>query len=169
LAIFDRSWYGRVLVERVEGFAKKSEWKRAYDEINEFESMLVQDGIALVKIFLHITPKEQRRRFAERLSDPHKRWKLTEEDIRNHQRWRDYMDAVHDMFDRTSTKVAPWTAIHANSKWIARVQALDTVVDALTGPVDIRPPPLNPKVRRFAQKILRRELKGESARKRRRS
>lgn len=167
IAIFDRSWYGRVLVERVEGFAKKAEWTRAYEEINEFERLLIDDGIALSKIFLHITPEEQLRRFAERLANPNKRWKLTVEDVRNHQRWRAYMDAMHDMFDETSTKVAPWTAIHADKKWIARVKAIETIVETLGDGVDLRPPPIDPKVRRFAEEVLRQELKTERKKTRR--
>jgi AMP-polyphosphate phosphotransferase len=159
VAIFDRSWYGRVLVERVEGLAKKSEWKRAYEEINEFERMLVDDGVRVVKVFLHITPDEQLRRFAERLNNPHKRWKLTEADIESHLHWKDYADAVEDMFDETSTKAVPWTAIFADKKWIARVKVLEAVTDALADGVDLKPPPMDPKVKKFATGYLRRELK----------
>ena len=158
LAIFDRSWYGRVLVERVEGLIRKSAWKRAYGEIKEFERMLVDDGVRLVKIFLHITPEEQLRRFAERLTNPYKRWKLTDDDIRAHLRWRDYAEAAEDMFDRTSTKFAPWTAIFAEKKWIARVTMLEAVLDALAEGVDLTPPPIDPKVRKFAMRHLRREM-----------
>lgn len=165
LVIFDRSWYGRVLVERVEGLAKGPEWERAYDEINAFERMLVDDGVGLVKVFMHITPDEQLRRFAERLANPYKRWKLTESDVRSHQRWNDYAAAAHDMFDRTSTKAAPWTAIHANTKWIARVQAIEAIADALGEGVDLRPPPIDPKVRRFAEETLRQQLKAVNNRK----
>ncbi len=159
IAIFDRSWYGRVLVERVEDLTPKKAWKRAYDEINEFERMLVDDGVRLVKIFLHITPEEQLRRFAERLGNPHKRWKLTDDDIRAHARWKDYADAVEDMFDETSTKRAPWTPVFGDRKWIARVKVLEAVTDALGDGVDLRPPPVDPKIKAFAAEYLRRELK----------
>jgi polyphosphate kinase 2 (PPK2 family) len=169
LAIFDRSWYGRVLVERVESLIKKPVWQRAYDEINEFERMLVDDGVRLVKIFLHITPDEQLRRFAERLSNPYKRWKLTEADISSHQHWDDYAEAVEDMFDRTSTKAAPWTAIHGNKKWVARVEALRTITDVLADGVDITPPPIEPKLKKFAMEFLRTELKKAEKKEKRRN
>ncbi len=159
IAIFDRSWYGRVLVERVEGLAKKEEWKRGYREIKEFERMLVDDGVRLVKIFLHITPHEQLQRFAERLSNPYKRWKLTDDDIRNHRRWDDYVEAVEDMFKHTSTKFAPWTAIYAVRKWAARIEVLKTVTDALAHGVDLTPPPIDPTIRKFAMRSLGREMK----------
>jgi polyphosphate kinase 2 (PPK2 family) len=143
LAVFDRSWYGRVLVERVEGFAKKVAWKRAYDEINEFEQMLIDDGVRMVKVFLHITPEEQKKRFAERLNNPFKRWKLTPDDIRNHSHWKDYVEAAEDMFDRTSSKIAPWTAIPANHKWHARIAALKTITGVLGDGLDLTPPPVD--------------------------
>lgn len=160
LAVFDRSWYGRVLVERVEKLTPKPAWKRAYEEINEFERMLVDDGARIVKVFLHISPEEQLRRFAERLSNPYKRWKLTEADIRSHQRWDDYVDAIHDMFDRTSTKAAPWTAIWAEKKWVARVEVLKTVTRALAAGIDVEPPPIDPEVEKLGgMECLRREMK----------
>lgn len=168
IAIFDRSWYGRVLVERVERLAAKDEWKRAYDEINDFERMLIDDGVGFVKIFMHITAEEQLRRFAERLRNPHKRWKLTPADVRNHQSREDYVDAAHDMFDKTSTKTAPWTAIHADTKWIARVKALEVITEALSKGLDLRPLPVDPKVRRFADEILRRDVAPRKKTKKRR-
>src|SRR6516225_2457531 len=116
IVAFDRSWYGRVLVERVEGLASNQEWRRAYREINEFERMLIDSGIRLVKLFLHITPDEQIRRFRGRLADPLKRWKLSYEDFRNRARWSDYEAAIEDMMEKTATKGAPWHLIPANNK-----------------------------------------------------
>jgi len=153
-AIFDRSWYGRVLVERVEKLATKEQWKRAYGEIVEFERLLTDDGVRIVKLFLHITPEEQLERFRERLNNPYKRWKLTEEDLRNRARWNDYVTATEAMFDRTSTPKAPWHAIPANSKWFARLQVLETVTKALKTGVDISPPPFNGNVAKIAAEML---------------
>lgn len=131
IAVFDRTWYGRVLVERVEGFAGKREWRRAYDEINDFERALVDDGVPVVKIFLHITKAEQLRRFRERLRNPWKRWKVGPEDWRNRRRWKQYHRAINDMLKRTDTKAAPWTVIPGNAKWYARTEVLGTVANAL--------------------------------------
>ena len=113
---FDRSWYGRVLVERVEGFATEAEWRRAYAEINDFEERLVRHGIVLLKFWLHITKDEQLRRFKAREEIPYKRWKLTDEDWRNREKWDLYEQAVNDMIERTSTAHAPWTLIEGNDK-----------------------------------------------------
>jgi PPK2 family polyphosphate:nucleotide phosphotransferase len=132
LAIFDRSWYGRVLVERVEGFCTKDEWKRAYRELNEFERVLQDDGTILVKMWLHITKEEQMKRFKKRQADPMKRWKMNEEDWRNRNRWNDYVKAAEEMFVRTSPRSAPWHVIPANYKWFARVRVLETVCERLT-------------------------------------
>jgi polyphosphate:AMP phosphotransferase len=131
VTIFDRSWYGRVLVERVEGFAGESEWKRAYAEINHFEERLVQHGIVLVKYWLHITNEEQYRRFKERESTSYKQWKLTDEDWRNREKWDAYEQAVNDIAERTSTRIAPWTLVEANDKLFARVKVLRTLADRL--------------------------------------
>jgi polyphosphate kinase 2 (PPK2 family) len=131
IAVFDRTWYGRVLVERIEGFAAKSEWKRAYGEINEFEKMLTDDGVPIVKIFLHITKDEQLRRFKEREHNPYKKWKIGPEDWRNRKRWSDYEVAIDDMFRKTSTQRAPWNALAANAKWYTRTEVLRTVVKTL--------------------------------------
>ena len=131
IAIFDRSWYGRVLVERIEGFAEKSQWQRAYDEINAFEKMLADDGCPIVKVFLHITKKEQLLRFEERKKNPYKDWKLTHDDWRNRKRWKEYERAINDMFERTDTGGAPWFLIPANWKWHARIEVLKRVVDVL--------------------------------------
>jgi AMP-polyphosphate phosphotransferase len=131
VTIFDRSWYGRVLVERVEGFASEKEWMRAYAEINQFENRLVTHGIVLVKYWLHVTRDEQLRRFTERQSTPYKRWKLTDEDWRNRERWDAYEHAVNDMIERTSTREAPWTLVEANDKNLARIKVLKTMCDRL--------------------------------------
>lgn len=154
-AIFDRSWYGRVLVERVEGFARPHEWRRAYDEINEFERLLSDDGVRIVKLFLHVSEAEQLERFKERLGNPYKRWKLTAEDLRNRDRRADYEQAIDEMFSHTSTGVAPWVAIPADAKWYARVAVLRHVVEVLSQGVDITPPPLDPAVKAAAEKLLR--------------
>jgi len=130
-AIFDRSWYGRVLVERVDKLATKGEWKRAYGEIAEFEKMLIDDGVALVKLFLHISKKEQLRRFHERRKNPYKRWKITAEDWRNRRKWSEYEKAIDDMFRETSTRKAPWTPISGERKWYARTAVCRAVADAL--------------------------------------
>jgi polyphosphate kinase 2 (PPK2 family) len=131
LAIFDRSWYGRVLVERVEGFARPDEWQRAYAEINEFERQLVDFGTIMCKFWLHISPEEQLRRFEARQSVPYKAWKLTDEDWRNRDKWGEYEHAVDDMLLRTSTPTAPWTVVEAEDKRYARIKVLETVVQRL--------------------------------------
>jgi len=125
LSIFDRSWYGRVLVERVEGFASAAEWFRAYSEINDFEEQLVEHGYVLVKYWLHITPDEQLRRFKERERLAFKQWKLTEEDWRNRKQSSEYARAVNEMVARTSTRTAPWTLVEANDKHYARIKVID--------------------------------------------
>lgn len=129
--IFDRSWYGRLLVERVEGFATEAEWKRASREINEFERMLCDDGAILVKIWLHISKEEQLLRFRAREADPYKHWKINEEDWRNRKKWTEHNEAAEEMFEKTSTDWAPWTVVPANFKWFARVRVVKAVVDAL--------------------------------------
>jgi polyphosphate:AMP phosphotransferase len=131
IAIFDRSWYGRVLVERVEGLSTEAEWRRAFTEINEFEHQLVESGTAVVKFWLHIDQEEQLRRFQERQANPHKKWKITDEDWRNRGKFKQYSAAVVEMLERTSTTYAPWTILEANCKLYARVKALRTVADAL--------------------------------------
>ena len=131
IAIFDRSWYGRVMVERVEGFSTGVEWSRAYEEINQFERQLADFGTVLVKFWLHIDRDEQLRRFQQRQENPFKQWKITDEDWRNREKWNRYEVAVVDMLERTSTSHAPWTILEANSKLYARVKALRTVADAL--------------------------------------
>jgi polyphosphate kinase 2 (PPK2 family) len=128
MAIFDRSWYGRVLVERVEGFAKREQWLRAYDEINRFEQTLADEGMILVKIWLHISDAEQLKRFERRSNDLLKGWKLTDEDWRNREKRAAYAEAVEDMFARTDQPYAPWELIAAESKRFARVGVLETVI-----------------------------------------
>jgi len=127
IAIFDRSWYGRVLVERVEGFAAEDEWRRAYAEIVDFETQLAEHGIAIVKFWVHITQEEQLARFKAREQTPYKRWKLTDEDWRNRERWPAYESAVNDMVQYTSTAVSPWTLVEGNDKRHARVRVLHTL------------------------------------------
>lgn len=129
--IFDRSWYGRVLVERIEGFCSQADWLRAYGEINDFEESLVEHGVVLVKFWLAIDKDTQYARFKEREATPFKRFKITEEDWRNREKWDQYLDAVEDMVDRTSTGLAPWTLVEANDKRFARVKVLRTINDAL--------------------------------------
>jgi polyphosphate kinase 2 (PPK2 family) len=131
VTIFDRSWYGRVLVERVEGFATDDEWRRAYSEINAFERQLVGRGIVLAKFWLHITKDEQLRRFKLRQETPFKRWKITDEDWRNREKWDQYETAVHDMVERTSTQSAPWTLVEGNDKRFARIRVLQTVCERM--------------------------------------
>jgi polyphosphate kinase 2 (PPK2 family) len=132
LAIFDRTWYGRVLVERVDHLAHKRDWKRAYDEINQFEAMLVHDGIDVIKIFLAITKKEQRRRFEERLQNPYKQWKLTDGDLRARAKWSDYVRASDDLLARTDTKLCPWHVVPANDKERMHRRVLEIVTDRLS-------------------------------------
>ncbi|MDX5371123.1 MAG: polyphosphate:AMP phosphotransferase [Pseudomonadaceae bacterium] len=129
--VFDRSWYGRVLVERVEGFCDPADWLRAYGEINDFEEQLSHAGVVLVKFWLAIDQEEQYRRFKEREQIAFKRFKITEEDWRNRDKWDAYCDAVGDMVDRTSTSIAPWTLVEANDKRFARVKVLRTINEAL--------------------------------------
>jgi len=131
IAIFDRTWYGRVLVERVEGFCRESQWKQAYQEINEMENHLANAGAVVLKFWLHIDKDEQEKRFKERQEDPLKQWKITEEDWRNREKWDLYESAVNEMLVRTSTTYAPWVVVEGNCKYYARVKILKTVVEAL--------------------------------------
>ncbi|MDH6086437.1 polyphosphate:AMP phosphotransferase [Umezakia ovalisporum] len=131
IGIFDRSWYGRVLVERVEGFASETEWRRAYREINEFEAQLTTAGYVLVKFWLHISPEEQLHRFTERQNNLFKQYKLTDEDWRNRQNWNYYDVAINQAIQRTTTPSAPWTIVAANDKYYARVKVIKTVVETI--------------------------------------
>lgn len=132
MTIYDRSWYGRVLVERVEGLAAEEDWKRAYAEINDFEDQLIEHGIVLMKYWVHITKDEQLARFKAREQTPYKRWKLTEEDWRNRDKWDDYEMAVNDMVQHTSTLEAPWLLIEGNNKRYARVKVLEALCERLS-------------------------------------
>ena len=131
VAIFDRTWYGRVMVERIEGFCTTEEWKRAYKEINDMEKDLYNAGAIVIKFWMHIDKDEQERRFKERQDNPEKQWKITDEDWRNREKWDQYEDAVNEMLMRTSTDYAPWVVVEGNSKYYARVKVLQTVVDAI--------------------------------------
>jgi len=131
MTIFDRSWYGRVLVERVEGFASVDEWRRAYAEINDFEEQLLEHGIVLLKFWLHIDEEEQLKRFKAREETPHKRWKLTEEDWRNHKKSEDYKIAAHEMIQQTSKADAPWILVESFDKFYGRIRILDSLCGKL--------------------------------------
>ncbi|MCG6940511.1 MAG: polyphosphate:AMP phosphotransferase [Thiohalocapsa sp.] len=131
IILYDRSWYGRVLVERVEGFAKDAEWRRAYSEINDFEEQLVENGAILMKFWLQVSDEEQLRRFKDREDTPYKRYKITDEDWRNREKWPQYKAAVNEMVARTSTEYAPWTLVEGDDKQYARIKVLQTVCDGL--------------------------------------
>lgn len=131
IAIFDRTWYGRVMVERIEGFCTEEEWRRAYKEINQMEANLTNFGTIVIKFWLHIDKDEQERRFKERMETPEKQWKITDEDWRNRAKWDEYVRAVDEMIVRTSTTNAPWVIVEGNSKYYARIKVLETVVKAL--------------------------------------
>lgn len=154
IAIFDRSWYGRVLVERIEGFCTEGAWKRAYREINQFERQLVDFGTILFKFWLQISADEQLRRFEARAGDILRSWKLTEEDWRNREKWEEYEEAVNDMLLKTSTVTAPWTIVEANSKWHARVKVLKTLVNRLSQELHYDP---------FAESVTKAGKKGSAA------
>jgi polyphosphate kinase 2 (PPK2 family) len=139
IAVFDRSWYGRVMVERIEGFCTEAEWKRAYREINQFERQLVDFGAILFKFFVHISKDEQLRRFESRASDRLRSWKLTDEDWRNREKWDLYAEAVDEMLLKTSTISAPWTVVEGDSKNFARVKVLQTLVDRLGKELQVDP------------------------------
>jgi AMP-polyphosphate phosphotransferase len=155
VAIFDRSWYGRVLVERVEGFAGETEWRRAFDEINELEASLANDGAVIVKLFFHVTQKEQDKRLAARLGHEWKRWKVGPEDFRNRARRADYLAAMKEMFAETNSRWAPWTAIDGNDKKAARIAALTRVADTLAAALPADPPLFRPEMEQAAQDFLK--------------
>ncbi len=150
IAVFDRSWYGRVLVERVEGFASEAQWRRGYDEINEFEAQQADDGTAMVKLFFHVTQETQDERLRERVEHPWKRWKVTAEDFRNRSRREDYLKAIRDMFAETNTRWAPWRVIDGNNKKAARIAALTAIAEALERTVSLKPLPLDPEIEKLA-------------------
>jgi polyphosphate kinase 2 (PPK2 family) len=139
IAIFDRSWYGRVLVERVEGFCSEEAWKRAYKEINSFERQLRDFGAVMAKFWIHLSREEQLRRFEERKRIGYKAWKLTDEDWRNRGKWGAYEEAVNEMLLKTSTRTAPWTLVEGNDKYWARVKILSTLVDVLSKELGHKP------------------------------
>ncbi len=144
MAVFDRSWYGRVLVERVEELATEEQWKRAYAEISGFERTLADEGAIIIKYWLHLSDEEQLRRFERRRHDPLKRWKLTDEDWRNRGRRPEYEDAVEEMLEKTDTEWAPWTLVEGDSKRWARVKVLESAVQQIEAGMrrwDFEPPP----------------------------
>lgn len=136
ITLFDRSWYGRVLVERVEDFCGEAEWQRAYKEINEFERQLTDDGVIIIKVFLHLSKDEQYRRLVERIQEPAKRWKITRSDLISRNYWDQYQVAYEDMLNKTSTENAPWWAVPADDKASARYHVLKIVRDTLAKTVD---------------------------------
>ena len=136
LGIFDRSYYGRVLVERVEGFCAASEWRRAYREIREMEAQQAAYGMVICKFWLHLSKEEQLRRFRDRERDPFRSYKLTPEDWRNRARWAEYSEAVDEMIDRTDAPHAPWTIVEADDKYHARVKIVETLADAIQDRLD---------------------------------
>ena len=154
ITIFDRSWYGRVLVERVEKLTPEKRWRSAFKEINDFERMLHDDDTRLVKLFFHISPEEQLARFEERLRNPLKRWKLSYEDFRNRNHWDDYATAIDEMFERTSTDYAPWHVIPANDKKHARIAAMKIITDTLAKDVDLSPPVIDETVLQAAKEHI---------------
>ena len=146
MAVFDRSWYGRVLVERVEAFAEREQWLRAYDEINSFERTLADEGMILVKFWLHISAEEQLKRFRSREQDPLKSWKLTVEDWRNREQRGAYVEAIEDMLARTDQPSAPWILVEAESKRYARVRVVNAVIERIEQGMSgwgMEPPPLS--------------------------
>lgn len=152
IGIFDRTWYGRVLVERVEGFCSHAEWKRAYDEINEFEAQQIDAGTNIVKLFVHVTQEEQDRQLAQRIDTPWKRWKTGREDYRNRARRDDYLEAMEDMFHHTNTRWAPWTVIDGNDRKAGRIAALTTIIERLEALVPMAMPDPDPEVVEMARK-----------------
>jgi polyphosphate kinase 2 (PPK2 family) len=153
IAIFDRSWYGRVLVERVENLVQPAQWQRAYDEINEFEATQCAEGTLVIKLFFHVTQEQQDARLRARLEHPWKRWKLKMEDMRNRARRQDYMAALGDMFAHTDTRWAPWQVIDGNNKKAARLAALQAIAGALEGALPGEPPPADPELMKAAENL----------------
>jgi polyphosphate kinase 2 (PPK2 family) len=151
VVIFDRSWYGRVLDERVEKLCSREQWMRAFHEINAFEEQLLDEEFRIIKIYLDISKKEQLRRFEERLHAPEKRWKLTYEDFRNREKWGAHQKAVNEMFKRTSTPRAPWYRIPADDKAKSRIEAIAVIIANLKKGVDLRPPPVPERLLKIAR------------------
>ncbi len=151
--IFDRTWYGRVLVERIEGFCTKEEWKRAYREINEFERQLADDGARIVKLLVHVSAEEQKKRMIERLNKPHKHYKIGLEDFRNIAKRKQYIEAYDEMLDKTDAEHAPWHVIASDSKKQARLRGLQVVADTIGRGVKIEPSKLDPEIAEAAYKL----------------
>ncbi|WP_310496687.1 polyphosphate kinase [Sandarakinorhabdus sp.] len=158
IAVFDRTWYGRVLVERVDGFVAKDRWQAAYDEINAFEALQIADGARIVKLFLHVTQAEQDKRLEERIKTPWKRWKTGTEDYHNRSQRKAYLEAYHDMFARCSGPGAPWHVVAANDKKTARIAALEAVCAHLAQGVDLTFPPADPALVKIAEQALGKSL-----------
>jgi polyphosphate kinase 2 (PPK2 family) len=154
IVVFDRSWYGRVLVERVEALASEKEWRRGYEEINQFERMMIADGVRIAKCFLHITSAEQVSRFRDRVNNPLKRWKLSYEDFRNRSRWSDYEVAIEDMIEKTSTKKAPWFLVPTNNKLYGRLAVFTILIHRLGDGLSLEPRPLDRKVAQLAKRLF---------------
>jgi AMP-polyphosphate phosphotransferase len=152
-AIFDRTWYGRVLVERIESFCDKKAWKRAYHEINEFEHQLVDDGACIVKLLVHVSEAEQKKRMIERLEDPSKRYKIGLEDFRNIAKRKQYLEAYDDMLERTDTKHAPWHVIATDHKKLARLMGLRIIVEHVGRGVKLTEQELAPEIAEMARKM----------------
>ena len=152
-AIFDRSWYGRVLVERIEGFCDEAAWKRAYREINEFERQLTDDGVRVVKLLVHVSAEEQKRRMIERLEKPHKRYKVGLEDFRNIGKRDQYLQAYKDMLDKTDTDNAPWHVIASDDKKLARLEGLGIIADTIGRGVESSEQELDPRIAKAAFKL----------------
>lgn len=167
ITIFDRSWYGRVLVERVEGFADEAEWSRAYRELVEFERQLTDDGVVLIKLFLNLSKGEQYNRFMDRLREPTKRWKITPADLESRRFWNDYQAAYEDMLNKTATKTSPWFVIPADDKNFARVKCLSVIFDLLQQLVDLKrvtlldPSVIAAIIEEFGEDVLRVQLAEE--------
>ena len=151
-AIFDRTWYGRVLVERIEGFCSKDAWKRAYNEINEFERQLTDDGVRIVKILVHVSEEEQKRRMIDRLTRPYKRHKVGLEDFRNIAKRKEYLEAYDDMLEKTDTKNAPWQVIATDNKKHARLKGLEIMIEELGRGVELTEHELDPQIADAAYK-----------------
>ena len=154
IAVFDRSWYGRVLVERVEGFCSDAEWKRGYDEIIEFEAQQIDGGTHLVILFFHVTQEEQDSRFADRLNTPHKRWKINKDDFRNRSKRSAYLEAMSDMFAQTDTRWAPWKVIDGNNKKAARIAAMTYIAEKLEAALPKELPEVDPELVKLAEEAF---------------
>ncbi len=154
ISVYDRSWYGRVLVERVEGFASEAEWRRGYDEINDFEAQRIQSDTNVIKIFLHTTQETQDERLAARLDTPEKRWKVTEDDFRNRAKRAEYLAAYNDMFAKTDTDIAPWAVFDANNKKAARIAIMNHIAERMEAEVPDDFPEAEPELVKLAREAF---------------